>query len=592
MKRSDLPGYVGNEQPDLAAFTELVHADDTLRLMFDGPPEGLAERQRILDDINQTTDPVRARRKILSYLDAHPDMDELVDFLYKIPDGDTYTLPLFADNLRRKKARFIPAEHAALMHGHYEKFINGRVVLSALYYHALTHVRALDYEAAIPPLEEYLKLSRADHEGARDFLALAYALLDRHRPLAALFERYADDERATWLYLKALSALKRDGYTAATRDLLTKAEAANAYVLPFFMALVNGTELPNDEHAVAVEPGSMTEAQHVLNRILPIVGERPDALVRHLTSAQNNSHMTSFSSKRDIRRVNAHIEAANFETKEALEAFMARFRTESVDEVLGPDTEPLGVEERAENLVEQARKVTGEAARELLNQALELDPNCVAAYELRATLAFESSGWDSEEGLANVVDTVSAARRRYEAYLTGRTGQEVTHEAHHKRTYAQTLITAATLLRFSQRTRLALPMWEDLLDLHAGEHQRAVLELAAAYLETGRTQDYRELYADYADERHPVWLFCRALYLFNRLGGGGKALQALKKAKRANGLVIPYLCHAKPLPEDGDIPDGGAPGSDLEAINTTFILMPTYSRYPKSKDWIARYLRR
>lgn len=116
-----------------------------------------------------------------------------------------------------------------------------------------------DHETAVVPLGELLRLDVLDGRRARYLLADSLLHLDRGEELDRLFGRYRDAS-AFWTWPQALLAFRREGDSAAARELLRVAFHGNRFV-----------------PQVLLEPPPIPAEDFPLPRILP-TGSREEAL--------------------------------------------------------------------------------------------------------------------------------------------------------------------------------------------------------------------------------------------------------------------------------------------------------------------------
>ena len=85
-------------------------------------------------------------------------------------------------------------------------------------------------EEAAANLADMLYLNPNDNQGVRYVLAAWYLELGRDDAPAELFEDYAEDGAAAWLYTRGLLAFRREGDSDNSRSLLAEALADNPHV--------------------------------------------------------------------------------------------------------------------------------------------------------------------------------------------------------------------------------------------------------------------------------------------------------------------------------------------------------------------------
>lgn len=112
-------------------------------------------------------------------------------------------------------------------------------------------------EAAVAIDLELLRLNPNDNQGARYVVADRLLVLGRDQDLERLFKAYRNDDSAFLTYSRALWSFRKDGDSAQSRKLLTKALASNRHVPDYLL----GKPLPKTELEY-YEPGKDSEAVH------------------------------------------------------------------------------------------------------------------------------------------------------------------------------------------------------------------------------------------------------------------------------------------------------------------------------------------
>jgi tetratricopeptide (TPR) repeat protein len=113
-------------------------------------------------------------------------------------------------------------------------------------------------EAAVAIDLELLRLNPNDNQGARYVVADRLLVLGRDQDLERLFEAYPNDGSAFLTYSRALWSFRKDGDSAQSRKLLTKALTSNRHVPDY---LLGRKPLPKTELEY-YEPGKDSEAVH------------------------------------------------------------------------------------------------------------------------------------------------------------------------------------------------------------------------------------------------------------------------------------------------------------------------------------------
>lgn len=226
----------------------------------------------------------------------------------------------------------------------------------------------------------------------------------------------------------------------------------------------------------------------------------------------------------------------DFQTKEEIEAFMQKISQGPI-----PEFEPENDEELAEEMVHEAMSLGPAEQRELIMEALDLDPDCIAAYALL--------GW--EEGhpaiaLAFYERGVSIGAEKFlsEEFLAQ-------HKGHfwgftETRPFMRCLKGIADSHFFLGRVPEAVGIWEQLLELNPSDNQGVRYDLMLVLAGMRIHDEFEKLEKQFNDDVASATYFNRVLYHFTKNGAGPKAQQALDEAVKANPHVVPLLLQRDP----------------------------------------------
>lgn len=236
----------------------------------------------------------------------------------------------------------------------------------------------------------------------------------------------------------------------------------------------------------------------------------------------------------DLQRL---LQTQNFKSKEELEQFMNSLMGSPIPSF---PQEALNAQEQAQDLVFEARELPPAQARKKAKEALQLDPDCIAAYEL----------------LGHLSTTAEAARRQYakgEAIGRRLFGGEYLQQnkghfwgLHETRPFMRILYELAELHYLSGQKQACVQQLEELLELNPMDNQGVRYQLLLYLLELDELEKFRQYEAMFAEEAGAMMAFTRALYRFKAEGESGAADQALQEAMQANPYVLPKLTAARP----------------------------------------------
>ena len=238
---------------------------------------------------------------------------------------------------------------------------------------------------------------------------------------------------------------------------------------------------------------------------------------------------------------------------------------------------------RAEELAERANNATtAPQARELLQQALRLDPDCVGAI---VTLTFLDARTPEE--------TIEGLRRAIEA---GERALGVEFIAEHRGQFWALLETrpymnALELLALNYKSKHlyqdAIAIYERMLDLSPSDNQGARYPLLLLNLAVGNLSAARGMIAGFRDDTTAFFAWSRVL---ERLltGDTVAAKIELQKARRVNPYVEQYLVEKLPFPAER--PTHCKLGSEEEASLCAFELFSIWKNNKEPFFWIFQQL--
>lgn len=273
---------------------------------------------------------------------------------------------------------------------------------------------------------------------------------------------------------------------------------------------------------------------------------------------------------RDLQKL---LQKQDFNSMAEIEAFMKKISKGPI-----PIFEPEGDEENAEDLIYQAMELEGEAQRELIMEALDLDPDCIAAYHLLGLLEVHPAIALAfyERGL-----TIGADRFETEEYMERSKGHfwGLTET----RPFMQCLQGAADCEFFLGRIPDAMAAWHLMLELNPNDNQGIRYNLMLCLAGMCGHEEYEKLHKAYSDDASAAAAFNHVLYLFTKHGAGPQAAQALHAARACNKYVVPLLLKDEP-PEYRA--SGFAIGSKEEAIAYMDKGQLVWSSVPGAKEWL------
>ena len=233
--------------------------------------------------------------------------------------------------------------------------------------------------------------------------------------------------------------------------------------------------------------------------------------------------------------------------------------------------------ERAEELMERARRAPPGKAIALARQALDLWPDCCDAYILLGDCADEL-----DEAIDLYEQAVAAGRRalgdKFEEYVGHFWGFWDT------RPYMTARFQLADTLLAAGRREEAIGHYEEMLRLNPNDNQGVRDTLLACYLELGRHQQAGELIERYRESGMATWSYGKTLLKFQVEGDSAAAKVLLTSARKANKHVPAYLLGDKPMPSE--MPEYYSPGESSEAVMIAALFLPAWKSTPGAISWL------
>ncbi|MBN2601911.1 MAG: hypothetical protein JXR87_07955 [Candidatus Marinimicrobia bacterium] len=220
----------------------------------------------------------------------------------------------------------------------------------------------------------------------------------------------------------------------------------------------------------------------------------------------------------------------------------------------------------------------------LARKALELDPECVDAYNYLANNA------DSLENAMQLFQKGMNIGRQAlgEDYFAENTGYF--WGLHETRPYMRAKEGYARTLAMSERYDEAIFEYREMLVLNPMDNQGIRFLLAPLLLQRNFFREYNDLFSNFNDDTSSSWLYNRTLYLYLKFGGVARTMTALRKAIDANPYIVELLIGEKELP---DAPPGYYQiGSFEEAVIYFEESAAAWYAHEKALHWLAEYWER
>ena len=253
----------------------------------------------------------------------------------------------------------------------------------------------------------------------------------------------------------------------------------------------------------------------------------------------------------DLHRILA---AQEFESEAELREFVSKLVGDEIPSM--PDSE-LGPKEKAQDLVFEAYELSKTKGKKNIEMALELDPDCIKAYEYLASV--ENS---PDLALLFYEKGIAIGRRVFGGeYLTEHKG--MFWGFHETRPFMRCLSDYSECLRFKGRVDKAAAILEEMIELNPNDNQGVRDHLMVYLMELGEDVKFEMYAAMFKQDIGAFSALNRALYAFKSTGASAPANKKLKKALDGNSFVPVHLLLRKPITK---LPNGYQLGSVEEAI--------------------------
>lgn len=270
------------------------------------------------------------------------------------------------------------------------------------------------------------------------------------------------------------------------------------------------------------------------------------------------------------------IQNQEFESPEAINAYMQGIMASGGQVPSSPAETPL---EEAQAIMYDAWDASGAKRIRLARRALSVSPDCADAYVLLA----EETARSLEQARDLYEQGVAAGERAlgpdgFEEYAGNFWGAIET------RPYMRARAGVAMVLMQMGEHQQAIEHYQDMLRLNPDDNQGIRYILAPLYLQVGADDALKTLLDAYSGDISAVWLYARALWMFQKQGANKRATAQLKTAIRQNPFVPAYLLGTKRLP--GHQPPYVGRGDDNEAVDYAMLWKHLWTDNPDALAWL------
>jgi len=236
--------------------------------------------------------------------------------------------------------------------------------------------------------------------------------------------------------------------------------------------------------------------------------------------------------KSNLTDLNRLLARQNFKDEKELQAFLNNLTGKSLYDLPKMDLTP---EEQAEDLVYEAYNLTPAKAKKNIEKALELDKNCIDAYEYLAAIEKKL-----EKKLEILEKGIAIGRKKFGGkFLKENRGNF--WGIHETRPFMRCLQHKADMLWLLRKGAECAAVYEEMFELNDGDNQGVRFPLMSVLILLDEIEKFKKYDKIFADDCSMSMLYSRALFAFKTEGDTAKSRKAAKEAFEANNYVIAML---------------------------------------------------
>ncbi|GEM_PF-2819608 len=262
-------------------------------------------------------------------------------------------------------------------------------------------------------------------------------------------------------------------------------------------------------------------------------------------------------------------------TKKESDALLKKMKNMEI-----PQWQPENKEEEAQELCYQAMESDNPVKiRNLINEALKLDPDCTEAYNLLAELS-ESL----PDAHANYSKAVKAGEKSLgEEFFKEETGRfwQLVETRPYMRALAGKMETASRLNKHEE----AIAICRKMLDLNPNDNQGIRTTFAALLLKTKKTDELDTLVNKTFKKEKMTTVFTRFALSYLKEQDSAATQKLFKEAKKENKFLFDYFVT---MPEFDHLPGSYAMGSPEEAYGYYYDMWEAWLSVPNLIPYIAK----
>jgi len=241
--------------------------------------------------------------------------------------------------------------------------------------------------------------------------------------------------------------------------------------------------------------------------------------------------------------------------------------------------ESLTIKEQAQDLIFEAVEQPEEKGYELALKALQMDPDCIEAYEYLGALEPIP-----ETAILYYKNGIEIGKRVY-AKTHFKDGIGNFWMIHETRPFMRCMQAYADCLKNMGRFHDAVSVYEEMIRLNPNDNQGVRDQLQLYLIRINEFNKFRKYDKLYKDDLGAFSSFNRALFAFKTLGSSTNSNEFLKKAIESNKFVIPRLLMNS---ISDDFPEVYEMGDENEAIFYCYFAHQIWHETNGAIDWIKK----
>jgi tetratricopeptide (TPR) repeat protein len=223
----------------------------------------------------------------------------------------------------------------------------------------------------------------------------------------------------------------------------------------------------------------------------------------------------------------------NFKDEKEMQEFLNSLADKSLYDLPKMDLTP---EEQAQDLVYEAFEIAPAKAKKNIEKAMELDPDCIEAYEYLAS---------REKKLENVLKFfdkgIAIGRKKFGGKFL-KQNKGIFWGIHETRAFMRCLLHKAEIFMMEDKTAESVAIMEELMELNKGDNQGVRFPLLVALVALGDTEKFKKYDKMFADDKDSAQLlYTRALFAFKTEGDSANARKMLENSFKKNPFVVQKL---------------------------------------------------